>query len=194
MKKNSTFLLLILVFLIIFSCSENETSEIDIEIPKIVETAISIEDGQVSNGLEVITLKKNDQVIQYIGDKVTKKEGDRRAEIQIKKAEKNKKNGMVYVFELNKKYDIDGGVLRNHARFINHSCDPNCEVEITNNEIWISAIKNIKKDTELTYNYGYPFDSDFEEHICKCGSKKCVGYILSDDDWPKLKKELKKKK
>ena len=62
MKKNSTFLLLILVFLIIFSCSENETSEIDIEIPKIVETAISIEDGQVSNGLEVITLKKNDQV------------------------------------------------------------------------------------------------------------------------------------
>ena len=55
MKKNSTFLLLIFVFLIIFSCSENETSEIDIEIPKIVETAISIEDGQVSNGLEVIT-------------------------------------------------------------------------------------------------------------------------------------------
>ena len=36
--------------------------------------------------------------------------------------------------------------------------------------------------------------SDFEDHICKCGTKKCVGYILSDDDWPKLKKELKKKK
>ena len=138
-------------------------------------------------------IKKEEQVIQYIGDKVTKKEGDKRADIQIKKAQKNKKNGMVYVFELNKKYDIDGGVVRNYARFINHSCDPNCEVEITNNEIWISSIKRIKKYTELTYNYGYPFDSDFEEHICKCGSKKCVGYILSDDDWPKLKKELKKK-
>ena len=73
-------------------------------------------------------IKKKEQVIQYIGDKVTKKEGDRRADIQLKKAEKNKKTGMVYVFELNKKYDIDGGVLRNHARFINHSCDPNCEV------------------------------------------------------------------
>ena len=139
-------------------------------------------------------IKKDEQVIQYIGDKVTKKEGDKRADIQLKKAEKNKKTGMVYVFELNKKYDIDGGVLRNHARFINHSCDPNCEVEISKNEIWISAIKNIKEGTELTYNYGYPFDSDFEEHICKCGTKKCVGYILSDDDWPKLKKELKKKK
>ena len=139
-------------------------------------------------------IKIGEQVIQYIGDKVTKKEGDKRADIQIKKAQKNKKNGMVYVFELNKKYDIDGGVARNYARFINHSCDPNCEVEITNNEIWISSIKRITKYTELTYNYGYPFDSDFEEHICKCGSKKCVGYILSDDDWPKLKKELKKKK
>ena len=50
----------------------------------------------------VSNIKKGDQVIQYIGDKVTKKEGDRRADIQIKKAEKNKKNGMVYVFELNK--------------------------------------------------------------------------------------------
>ena len=139
-------------------------------------------------------IKKGEQVIQYIGDKVTKREGDKRADKQIKKAEKNKKNGMVYVFELNKKYDIDGGVSRNYARFINHSCDPNCEVDITNNEIWISSIKKIKKGAELTYNYGYTFDTDYEEHLCKCGSKKCVGYILSDDDWPKLKKDLKKKK
>ena len=139
-------------------------------------------------------IKKGEQVIEYIGDKVTKREGDKRADKQIKKAEKNKKNGMVYVFELNKKYDIDGGVARNYARFINHSCDPNCEVEITNNEIWISSIKRIKKGAELSYNYGYPFDTDYEDHICKCGSKKCVGYILSDDDWPKLKKEIKKKK
>tara|TARA_Y100001970_G_scaffold281021_1_gene390973 strand:- start:288 stop:785 length:498 start_codon:yes stop_codon:yes gene_type:complete len=139
-------------------------------------------------------IKKGEKVIQYIGDKVTKKEGDKRAEKQIKKAEKNKKNGMVYVFELNKKYDIDGGVPSNYARFINHSCDPNCEVEITNNEIWISSIKKIKKYKELTYNYGYPFESDYEDHICKCGSRKCVGYILSDDDWPKLKKHEKKRK
>ena len=138
-------------------------------------------------------IKKGEQVIEYIGDKVTKKEGDKRADKQIKKAQKNKNNGMVYVFELNKRYDIDGGVARNYARFINHSCDPNCEVEIIDNHIWISAIKKIKKGSELLYNYGYPFDSHFEEHICKCGSKKCVGYILSDNYWPKLKKALHKK-
>ena len=139
-------------------------------------------------------IKNGVQVIEYVGDKVTKKEGDKRADKQIKKAQKNKSKGMVYVFELNKRYDIDGGIARNYARFINHSCDPNCEVEITSNQIWISSIKRIKKGTELLYNYGYPYDSDFEDHICKCGSKKCVGYILSDDDWPKLKKALNKEK
>jgi len=139
-------------------------------------------------------IKNGVQVIEYVGDKVTKKEGDKRADKQIKKAQKNKSKGMVYVFELNKRYDIDGGIARNYARFINHSCDPNCEVEITSNQIWISSIKRIKKGTELLYNYGYPYDSDFEDHICKCGSKKCVGYILSDVDWPKLKKALNKEK
>jgi len=139
-------------------------------------------------------IKKGEKVIQYIGDIITKREGDKRADKQIKKAQKNKKNGMVYVFELNKKYDIDGGVARNYARFINHSCDPNCEVEISNNSIWISSIKNINKDSELSYNYGYSYDTDYVDHVCKCGSKKCVGYILDDTHWPKLIKELKKKK
>ena len=55
----------------------------------------------------VQNIKKGTKIIEYIGDKVTKKEGDKRADKQIKKAEKNKKNGMVYVFELNKLYDID---------------------------------------------------------------------------------------
>ena len=96
---------------------------------------------------------------------------------------------MEYVFELNQRYDIDGGVAYNHARLINHSCNPNCEVEIINNEIWISAIKNIKKNNELSYNYGYSYDTDYVDHICKCGSSKCVGYILDEDHWPKLKKK-----
>ena len=94
---------------------------------------------------------------------------------------------MVYVFELNKLYDIDGSVSHNHAKLINHSCNPNCEVEIINNEIWISAIKNIKKNTELSYNYGYSYDTDYIDHICRCRSSKCVGYILDEDHWPKLK-------
>ena len=140
------------------------------------------------NGLFAIqNIKKRTRIIEYIGDKIKKKEGDRRADKQIRKAKQNKNNGMVYIFELNKQYDIDGDVRKNHAKLINHSCNPNCEVEIINNEIWISAIKNIKKNTELSYNYGYSYDTDYVDHICKCGSSKCVGYILDEDHWPKLK-------
>ena len=138
-------------------------------------------------------IKKGSQIIEYVGDKVTKREGDRRADKQINKAKKNKNNGMVYVFELNKRYDIDGDVSYNYARLINHSCNPNCEVVIDNNHLWISAIKNIKKNHELSYNYGYSYDTDYDEHKCKCGSSKCVGYILDEDHWPKLKKVKKKK-
>ena len=136
-------------------------------------------------------IKKGSQIIEYVGDKVTKREGDRRADKQINKAKKYNKNGMVYVFELNKRYDIDGDVPYNHARLINHSCNPNCEVVIDNNRLWISAIKKINKNNELSYNYGYSYDTDYGEHICKCGSSKCVGYILDEDHWPKLKKKKK---
>ena len=135
----------------------------------------------------VQNIKKGLKIIEYIGDKVTKKEGDKRADKQIKQYKKNKNNGMVYIFELNKLYDIDGSVSHNHAKLINHSCNPNCEVEIINNEIWISAVKNIKKYTELSYNYGYSYDTDYVDHVCKCGSSKCVGYILDEDHWSKLK-------
>ncbi len=105
-----------------------------------------------------------------------------------------KKKSPLHGSGLNKRYDIDGDVDYNFAKFINHSCNPNCEVDIIDNEIWISSIKRIKKGAELFYNYGYPFDTDFVDHICKCGSRNCVGYILSDNDWPKLKKYEKKLK
>ena len=134
-------------------------------------------------------IKKKSKIIEYIGEKVKKKEGDKRADKQIKKGKKNNKNGMVYVFELNKQYDIDGDVKSNYARHINHSCNPNCEVEIINNRIWILSTKNIKKNYELSYNYGYSYDTDYVDHVCMCGSYKCVGYILDEDHWPKLKKK-----
>ena len=135
-------------------------------------------------------IPKKTKVIEYIGAKVTKKEGDRRADKQITKASKNKKNGMVYVFELNSRYDIDGSYTYNTARYINHSCDPNCEVEIIKNKIWIMSIKDIKKGQELSYNYGYTYDTDYKEHKCRCKSSKCIGYILAEEHWRKLKKKI----
>ena len=137
-------------------------------------------------------IKKGTKIIQYIGEKVSKKEGDKRSEERIKKYLNKENEGSVYIFELNKKYDIDGSPLYNKARYINHSCNPNCEVDIINNEIWIKSIKAIKKNEELNYDYGYPFDKDdFSDHVCKCKSKNCIGFIISQDDWPKFKKFTK---
>ena len=140
-------------------------------------------------------INKGTKIIEYKGEKITKKEGDRRSELRIKRYSNKPSKGIVYIFELNKKYDIDGTPNYNKARYINHSCDPNCEVEITAGKIWISAIRKVKKGEELSYDYGYEFDKeDYKDHVCKCGKKKCIGYIISSDDWKKFKLFKKKYK
>ena len=139
-----------------------------------------------------VNIPKGTQIIEYVGDKITKKESDRRAEIALQRAKYKKNKGAVYIFTLNKRYDIDGDVPYNTAKFINHSCDPNCETEIIDNRIWISSIKNIKKGEEISYDYGYDIDN-YKEHPCKCGSKNCTGYIVSEEKRPKLRKILKNK-
>ena len=143
--------------------------------------------------LQLQILKKKTKIIEYIGEKVTKVEGDRRSAKRIKKYLNKKNEGSVYIFELNKKYDIDGSVRYNKARYINHSCKPNCEVQIKNGRIWIYSIRNIKKNEELSYDYGYEFDrDDYKDHRCKCGNNNCIGYIVSSDDRYKLRRHLKK--
>tara|TARA_B100001248_G_scaffold89409_1_gene65977 strand:+ start:30610 stop:31116 length:507 start_codon:yes stop_codon:yes gene_type:complete len=140
-------------------------------------------------------IKKGTKIIEYVGEKITKKEGDIRSERRLRRYLNSKKTGSVYIFELNSKYDIDGSFLYNKARFINHSCNPNCEVQIEKGRIWIVSIKNIKKNFELSYDYGYDFDKDdFKDHICRCGYKNCIGYIISSDDISKYKKYLSKSK
>ena len=138
-------------------------------------------------------IPKKTKVISYVGNKITKEEADKIADRDLHENKKDSSKGAVYLFILNKKYDVDGNVPWNLAKWINHSCDPNCEIKIKKGRIWIVAIKAIKKDEEITYNYGYSFDEDFEEHYCICGSEKCIGYILDEDDWPKLKEYIAKK-
>ena len=136
---------------------------------------------------------KSTKIIEYIGEKISKKEGDRRSARRIKEHLNSKVDGSVYIFELDNKYDIDGSPKYNKARYINHSCSPNCEVEIKQGKIWIKSIKKIKKNEELSYDYGYSFDKDdFRDHPCKCGSKKCIGFIISSNEWEKYLKYLSK--
>jgi SET domain-containing protein len=133
------------------------------------------------------------RIIEYVGEKLTKPQAIKRADIFLQRHARDKANGAVYLFELNKRYDIDGDVPYNTAKNINHSCDPNCETDIIRGHIWIIAKRDIKKGEEITYNYGYGFD-EYEDHQCLCGSHRCMGYILAEDHWPKLKRRLTRQK
>lgn len=137
-------------------------------------------------------ISKGTKVIEYVGEKITKAEAERRAERQLKNSKNHSVDGGVYIFELNKKYDIDGKVSWNPAQFINHSCDPNCEVENIQGHLWIIAVKEIKKGEEITYNYGYDLEN-YEDHPCRCGSKNCKKFIVAKEHWSKLKRKLEKK-
>jgi len=121
-------------------------------------------------------IPKGMQIIEYVGNIVSKKEGDKIYEEQYEKS-KTTGLGAVYIFELNKKEDIDGNVSWNPARFINHSCNPNCKYKIIDNHIWIISIRDIKKGEELNYDYGYDLVG-YKDHPCRCGSKNCLGYII----------------
>ena len=118
------------------------------------------------------------RIIAYLGEKITKRESARRLA-----------NYNTYIFHLNYHYDIDGETLANTARYINHSCDPNCAVEYTTDTIWIVALKDIQAGEELSFNYGYDA-REYEKFPCHCGAKNCCGYILSREYWGRIPLQL----
>ena len=95
-------------------------------------------------------------------------------------------------FYPNKRFSLDGDFSWNTARLINHSCSPNCEVEGTGFKIWVTAIRDIKKNEELTYDYGFSYDSDYKQFPCKCRSKNCCGYIVREESRWRINKKYKK--
>ena len=139
-----------------------------------------------------IKIPRGTRIIEYLGEKITKAEAERRGPKLVAYAKEHRQRGAVYLFNLNKKYDIDGHVDYNTAKYINHSCTPNCEVENIRGRIWIIALQDIQKGEEIFYNYGYDLDT-FEEHPCLCATARCPGYIASEEHWRKLKRILKKR-
>jgi SET domain-containing protein len=116
------------------------------------------------------------RVIEYLGEKIDKQESVRRCEANNQ-----------YIFALNDREDLDGNVDWNPARYINHSCSPNCEVEWDGSHIWIVAKRAIKAGEEITFNYGYDL-VDYREYPCACASANCVGYIVAEQFFERVRK------
>ncbi len=114
-----------------------------------------------SAGLGLFTdspIKKGACVIEYVGRPITESE--------------SYNSNSLYLFEINSKITIDGRARSNTARYINHSCRPNCEPVIHQKRIFIMARKNIKAGEELTYDYGKEYYDDIiKSKGCRC--QKC---------------------
>jgi SET domain-containing protein len=126
-------------------------------------------------------IPRGTRIIEYTGEKITGAEGDRRYP-----DEDHGVRHHTFLFILNKRLLVDGGHGGNESRFINHSCDPNCDVVIERGHIWIESRKPIPKGAELTYDYEFDHlpeytEKDLRFHRCRCGSANCRGTIVKVD-------------
>lgn len=126
------------------------------------------------------------RVIEYTGERITKAESRRREQERLVRQRKGG-DDCVYIFNLNRRHDLDGRARRNIARLINHSCAPNCRVETIRGRIWIIARREIPAGDELTFDYGFPF-SEWPRHPCRCGAPRCPGFIVGGAQRWRLRK------
>lgn len=122
------------------------------------------------------------RIIEYTGERISQAEADRRYE------DRADDDSHTFLFEVDKHLVIDGGVGGSLARFINHSCDGNCEVTIEHRRVYIDAIRAIREGEELTYDYWLVCDlddpSDLDVYACHCGSPNCRGSMLAPEVAP----------
>lgn len=130
-------------------------------------------------------IRKGARIIEYIGERITQEEADRRYD------DESMERHHTFLFNLDDKGKgvLDAGTVHNESRYINHSCDPNCEALIDKGHIYIYALRTIEPGEELVYDYAYErtegMGPDSESlYVCRCGSPKCRGTILAP-----LKKE-----
>lgn len=123
-------------------------------------------------------IPKGTRLIEYTGEKITNAEADRRYD------EDAMRRHHTFLFVLNQRTCLDAAFGGNESMFINHSCDPNCEVIISRGRIWIEAGENIEAGSEILYDYDYDDDPKYTEadlrfYGCSCGAKNCRGTIVN---------------
>ena len=134
-------------------------------------------------------IPKGTRVVEYLGDRITHKQADDRY------AAKGQDDGHTFLFVVSRRTVIDAGVDGNDARFINHSCAPNCDTVIEDERVFIEALRDIEPGEELGYEYGLTWEStddpdELKNYACRCGAKECRGTMLAED--PLDKKRVKR--
>jgi len=133
----------------------------------------------------VAPIKKGTRLLEYKGKRLTHKEAD-------KLYGGGAESGHTFLFTLNDDYVIDANQDGNSARWINHSCAPNCESicesaeddDPMHDRVFIEALRNIKPGEELAYNYLITLEEAHTPRLkkiweCRCGAKNCSGTMLA---------------
>jgi len=144
---------------------------------------------QGRGGFATRDIRKGERIAEYEGERISWKEADRRYD------DADGKRHHTFLFAVTSRTVIDGAVNGSDARFINHSCDPNCEAIDDRGRIFIEAMRPIAAGDELFYDYAYARDESTTEedeqlYVCLCGTAKCRGTILEAP--PKRKSALPK--
>jgi uncharacterized protein len=144
---------------------------------------------QGRGGFATRRIKRGERIGEYTGERISQGEGDRRYDDDAMSRHHT------FLFAVSARTVIDAAVGGNDTRFINHSCDPNCDAVIERGRVFIDACKPIAEGEELFYDYSYEREKDAgpdaeSQYPCWCGTKKCRGTILI----PEKKKKKKKRK
>ena len=115
------------------------------------------------------------RIIEYVGERLTG------AEVEARYAHEED-NGHTFIFHVEGDVYVDASRQGNDSRFINHSCQPNCESDVVDGRVYITAIRDIEPGEELTYDYALELEDDPPgsnvHYACRCGSPRCRGTML----------------
>jgi SET domain-containing protein len=135
-------------------------------------------------GFATRRIRKGERIIEYVGERISAKLADERYD-----DEAMARAGRHYtlLFTINKAVVIDATYGGNDSKFINHSCDPNCEAVIEDKRVFIDSARDIAPGDELFYDYAYDRESDSgpdaeQLYPCNCGAAKCRGTILAPQE------------
>jgi SET domain-containing protein len=124
-------------------------------------------------------IRKGTRLIEYTGERITSDEADRRYPDDESQARHH-----TFLFAIDDDVVVDAAVDGNEARFINHSCAPNCDAVIDDARIWIETIRDIRPGEELAYDYAFVLEERHSpaakrRYPCTCGAPTCRGTILA---------------
>ncbi len=150
--------------------------------------------GVHGNGVFALTdIAEGETLIEYKGEVISWKEALRRHPHDPSQPQHT------FYFHIDDGHVIDGKVHGNAAKWINHSCEPNCEADETDGRVFIKALRDIPAGEELNYDYGLMIDEPYTPELlaefpCWCGSAQCRGTLLAPKDEEEEKQRKKDKK